>query len=206
MFLIVLIMALNFAISWFNAWAVGKAWVETKAVGGWPRFMAWMGGIMSACGFTWVYLFILALLAQAFGRLGPEEINGMLSLGYLVIILPIIGSGLAITIDSWAHFWRRKSFGSGAVAGYNTFAQTYNTYQAIKTVPKAFEAVGGLFKGKGSRDGKGAAAVFILILVVLAICGGTLTTIAIVRATARNHAGSIASRFGNVTRRPAYQS
>ena len=43
---------LNFGISWWNAYAVGVTWVETKNMGGYQRFMAWMGAIMSASGFT----------------------------------------------------------------------------------------------------------------------------------------------------------
>ncbi len=62
--LFIFIWLLNFAISAWNAYAVGRAWVETKVAGGWPRFMAWMGAIMSASGFSWCYLFLLVLGAS----------------------------------------------------------------------------------------------------------------------------------------------
>lgn len=200
MFLMIfLLMALNFLISWFNAWACGKAWVETKAVGGVAHFMNWMGAIMSACGFTWVYLIILALIAGAAGWLDDRYVEAMLSLGYLVIIGPILGSGLAITLDSWAYFWRKKSLGSGAVAGWNTFAQAYNTYQAVSAIPEALGSVFDAFGGKGSRsksDGKSAMAMIAILLVVLALVGGVLTTSAIIRATARKHACHVALEHG----------
>ena len=38
---VILVWVVNFGISIWNAYAVGKAWVETKYSGGWPRFVAW---------------------------------------------------------------------------------------------------------------------------------------------------------------------
>ena len=181
------LMLLNFGISWFNAWSVGKAWVETKEIGGWSRILAWCGAVMSACGFTWVYLILLALGAYALGWLTEEYVEAMLSLGYLVIILPMIGSGLGITIDSWARLARRKDWTSGGVAGWNTFAQGYNTYQAVSAIPDALDSVLKAFTGK--KSGKnGAMAALVIILVILAVTGGAMTTAAIIRATARSDA------------------
>jgi hypothetical protein len=51
--LIPVVMILNFAISWYNARAVGSMWPEIKAMGGWYRLVAYAGAVMSACGFTW---------------------------------------------------------------------------------------------------------------------------------------------------------
>jgi hypothetical protein len=190
----------NFAISWFNAWTVGKVWVETKAVGGFTRFMAWMGAVMSACGFVWVYTIVLALLWHTLNPSLPKKyvlsdvyLNGAIGLGYLIIILPVLGSGLAITINSWAYFWRRRTFGSGALAGYNSFAQLYNTYQAIQGIPEAVGLVGKAFKGDGDSDGK--KWVLMLALVLIALVGGILTTTAIIRVSARSSARSVAEKF-----------
>lgn len=180
---------LNFGISWFNAWSVGRSWAETRAVGGFPRLMAWCGAIMSASGFTWCYLIVLALAAQQFEWLDAEHIQGMLSLGYLVIILPVLGSGLGITVQSWAHFARRRDLMSGGIAGYNTFAQAYNTYQAVKGIPTAFSNVLNIFDSDSSDDsGKSAAGKLVILLVVLAVMAGTLTTTMIIRTTARSAA------------------
>ena len=64
--LIGLVWLLNFGISLWNAYAVGKSWVEARAAGGWPRIMCWSGAVMSASGFTWCYLIFLALTAYHF--------------------------------------------------------------------------------------------------------------------------------------------
>lgn len=119
------LVVLNFVISWFNAWSVGRSWTEAQMVGGWPKFMAWMGAVMSACGFTWVYLVIVGMVAGSTGKLSPEYLEAFYSLGYLVIIFPVLGSGLAITIQSWAHAWRERNLLNMGMAGWNTFAQVY---------------------------------------------------------------------------------
>jgi hypothetical protein len=59
--LVVFLFILNFVISWFNAWSVGKCWLESKAAGGFTHFVTWCGAIMSASGFTWCYTILLAL-------------------------------------------------------------------------------------------------------------------------------------------------
>jgi hypothetical protein len=194
--MIFLLVLINFAISWFNSWSVGRGWAESKARGGWPRFMSWMGAIMAASGFTWCYLIILAVIIYMTGYLDEQYVEAMLALGYLVIILPVLGSGLAITVDSWGYFWRRRTFGSGAVAGYNTFAQVYNTYQAARAIPEAFGKVFDVFGGSSKRRSSsskndGAAALLVIALVVVALLGGILTAAAIIRSTARRHAYSV---------------
>jgi len=195
------LMVVNFAISVFNAWSVGRSWVETKAAGGWPRFMAWMGAVMSACGFTWVYLIILALIAQSFGKLPEVYVDAALKLGYLVIILPVLGSGLAITIQSWAHFWRERNLRSGAITGWNTFAQAYNMYEAASAIPDAVRDVYKVLGGKDKDDDDGKAKAAVLLIVILALTAGVLTTAAIIRVTARTRVEQTRRKFGPRTYR-----
>src|SRR4051795_1124017 len=97
--LIVLVWFLNFGISIWNAYAVGKSWVEARAAGGWPRIMCWSGAVMSASGFTWCYLIFLVLTANYFGVVDQTQVNVALSLGYLLLIPGILLSGLMITLD-----------------------------------------------------------------------------------------------------------
>jgi hypothetical protein len=196
-----LFLVLNFGISWFNAWSVGRSWNETRAVGGVAHFMAWCGAVMSASGFTWCYLVLLTLINSVLPvdyRLPEKYAEGMFHLGYLIIIFPILGSGLAITVQSWAHFWRNRNFKNGALAGWNTFAQVYNTYQSIKTVPQSLSFVSDLFKSDGKRRGKddarGQLIMLMVVLVVLAVMGGVLTTALVIRSTARSVAREQAYR------------
>ena len=182
--LVVFLFILNFAISWFNAWAVGKSWLESKAAGGFVHFVTWCGAIMSACGFTWCYSIILAIASTHIPYKGhmlltAAQAGGVMELAYLAIILPVIGSGIGITISSWQNYLRNRSLGSGALAGYNTFAEIYNVYEASRAMPMIFKDLGKLFKGDNNRT------KWIIIFTALALLGGALTTFAIVQSSAR---------------------
>lgn len=199
--MIIFLWALNFVISWFNAWGCGKTWNETRASGGLPHLLNWAGAVMSASGFTWCYLVIFGAIStqipfeQDDGTyatlLTPEGAQAFADLGYTLIILPILGSGLVITLQSWAAFWRRRTFGSGAVAGYNTFAQVYNTWSAVQHLPGSSKGALDYFT-KGEDKGKGLVAA----LVALAAVGGILTTWAIIRSVAKKEAYNRTLQYG----------
>lgn len=191
-----LLWILNFVISWVNAWGCGKTWNETKHERGFAHFMNWMGAIMSASGFTWCYMVILGFLGATIPcvkddhgvyvtLLTIQQVQVFFDLGYLVIIFPILGSGLAITLHSWGYFWRRRTLGSGALAGYNTFAQVYNMYEAARYIPQASSNVFDFFLGKGKSSNDDAKGRLILLMVVLSVAGGILTTYLILTRTAK---------------------
>jgi hypothetical protein len=185
--MLLLLFIFNFGISWLNAWSVGKMWLESKATGGFNHFVTWCAAVMSACGFTWCYLFVLAFLAGSIPYnghplLAQKYVNGMLELGYLVIILPIIGSGIGLTINSWQNLRRDRTLGNGAIAGYNTFAQVYNTVQAIEVIPDIFSSLSGIF----SSDDDDKDSIYLMVtLVIVALVAGMVTTFAIVKSSAR---------------------
>lgn len=178
------LLLLNFGISWLNAWSVGKMWAETKAEGGFSHFVTWCTAIMSASGFTWCYTIILALLAgsiQHHGHvlLAPKYVQGTIELGYLVVILPIIGSGLGITISSVRDFNRNRTLANGGEAGYNVFAQVYNTIEMVRVIP-------GIFKDLGKLSSDDDDYGWVLVIVAAAVIGGFLTTMAIVKNSAES--------------------
>jgi hypothetical protein len=190
---VAVIWVINLGISYLNARTVGLMWVETKYIGGWQRFMAWMGAIMSASGFTWCYLIVLLLGGYylQFGFLKPDaqgvvhplitldHVQGGFALGYLIIIPGILFSGLMIWVDSMIQAWKRRDFASVGTAAWNTFAQIHNTYSAMRGVPEAIGKVSEVFLGKGSKSDK-KGAVIVLLLVILAVISGVLTTMSII--------------------------
>lgn len=190
--MILLIWIVNFIISCFNAWGCGKTWNETKYNGGMAHFMNWMAAIMSASGFTWCYLIIIMFFGsqipfehadgQIYPYLTAQSAAAVANLGYLVIILPILGSGLAITIHTWGIAYRNRTIGNIALGGYNSFAQIYNTYGAIKHGSTAFGSTFNFFNSKNNDKGK------VLLLVALAAIGGILTTYIIIKKTAEHTA------------------
>jgi hypothetical protein len=192
--MLVLLWIVNLVISILNAWGVGKTWAETKAVGGPSHFMSWMGAVMAAVGFTWCYMVPLGFVAatvpftdEASGVSAPllsmDQLSVFFDLAYLVLIFPLVGSGMAIMTHSWRVFAHDRSLRNGATAGWNTFAQIHNFYSAIEHVPLAMDNVGDFFSGSSDDDGKGR---LILILVTVAVLGGILTTYLIISRTARS--------------------
>jgi len=184
---------LNLSISIFNAWGVGHTWDSTKAKGGFAHFMNWMGGTMSACGFTWCYMVILGFICINITTtdeatkattvlLDPKTLQAFADLGYIVIILPILGSGLAITIHSWRALARRRSGTDMLITGWNTFAQINNMMSAARHLPGAFDRTGDFFSGDNS-NGKDK---LVLILVAVAVFGGILTTYGIVQSVRKS--------------------
>src|SRR5262245_36171030 len=139
-----LILALNFAVSWWNARSCGRAWVESKAVGGLIRLLVWCGAIQSAIGFSSVFLFPLVLLANALfpAYFTDAYLKAAVNLWYLTIILPALGTGLVITIESWITAYRERSLMNLGRAAYNTMAQIHNTMSAIDSVGPALRSLG----------------------------------------------------------------
>ncbi|HEV3261453.1 MAG TPA: hypothetical protein VG013_31675 [Gemmataceae bacterium] len=186
--LIILIWVLNIGISIWNAYAVGHAWVETKHHGGWPRFMAWMGAIMSASGFSWCYLILMAFVADGVGWFSEDDLVLALNIGYVVLIPGIILSGLMITLDSWARAYRNRTVGTIGIAAWNTYAQIHNTYNAINTFGKAFgSVVETMSEGRSGKDSKGAGLILVIVLVVIALLAGVITTALIISRVAGNY-------------------
>lgn len=195
--MIALFIVLNFVISIFNSYVVGRSWVETKVAGGLARFMSWMGATMAAVGFSWCYLVVIALAAgpDGFKKLPANYVEAMFSLGYLVIIGPLIGSGIAITVESWAYFWRRRSVGSGAIAGWNTLADVYNIYQAAHYVPSAWDHVKDLLFPKKRDSSDSSLAGLAILLASMAVLGGILTAAAIIRTVSERTAADRRFRY-----------
>lgn len=180
--IILVVLVLNLGISYWNAYAVGKAWVESKYAGGWPRFLTWMGAIMSASGFTWCYLIIIAMVLATVKILTVREIEVALDVGYVIVIPGIIFSGLMITIDAWARTYREHSYLNLGVAAYDTFAQAYNTYNAIQGIGPALSNILDFFKGDDdSGDGDDIKGFIIILAVIIALAGGIITTTVIIK-------------------------
>jgi hypothetical protein len=187
---LLLILALNFGISWWNARTCGRAWVEAKAVGGGIRVLVWCGAIQSAIGFSSVFLFPLIFLANAWfpDYFTADDLNGALSLWYVTIIFPALGTGFIITIESWIAAYRKHSLANLGVAAYNTFAQIHNTMSAIDSLGPAFQSVGRMFASVASSrgDARGKAAILGVMIAVLVVfialaAGAILTTVLIHR-------------------------
>jgi hypothetical protein len=191
---IAFVWALNLGISFWNARAVGLSWAETKAAGGWHRFMAWMGATMASVGFSWCYLIFLAMGAYHFQYIGPDQFEVSVQLGYLILIPFILFSGYAITLDSWARAFRQGGWQNYGVAAFNTASTLHNTYGAIRGFGPALSSVMDFF-GKGSRRKRSSSEdrdtdsqTVVLMLVGASLAAGVITTAMIIKSYAGSRA------------------
>ncbi|WP_321799724.1 hypothetical protein [Burkholderia sp. BCC1988] len=176
---IVLLLALNFGISWFNCWSVGGIWNESKALGGFVRLLAWCGAVQSAIGFSSVGGFVAGYALYATGHLPARAATGAMSLWYLLVIVPLVGTGLIITIQSWIVAFRTRSLLDMGTAAYNTFAQIHNIAGAVDGIPSALDSVSKLFDSKD--DDGGAVALLVLGLVCFALASGVVLTVVLIK-------------------------
>lgn len=199
--MIIFIWLLNFFISIFNAWGCGKSWTETKAVGKFPHLLNWCGAIMSAIGFTWCYMLIVGWVGYTIPfdhkvhgdtvnspYLDEKDLSFLFDMGYAILVVPLIGSGMVITVNSWCVAWRNRTFGNSAIAVYNTFAMYENIYSAVTESAGVFGRIDSYSKfSSGDSDSKKG---YILLLLVFCLIGGILTTRWIIKktqlSTARN--------------------
>jgi|GEM_PF-794982 len=200
---IALILLLNFAISWFNAWAAGKAWPERRELA-WPaRIVLWSTALMSFVGFSWCYLFLIGFGLYKFhdswsalSWMDATRFEQMQSLGYVILMPVLLVTGLVLTIDAWAAAWRRRQAADIGVAVYDTFAMIYNTAEAIQYLPGAFDKVGDLFSDN-DRDLEDWVVVVIVAIVIAILFLGLFTTGAIIKASARSHGRHVVSRYAS---------
>jgi len=179
MFMLVLFWFINFGISLLNAFGCASAWAESKAVGGWQRFMVWMGAGMAAIGFSWCYCMAIVGGLYGVGVLDQESANFAFSTAYVALVPGLLGIGLVITIDSWVVAFRRGGFVNYGVAVWNTWAQVHNTMNAVNNFGAAFSAVGdglGNIVSKLNKGKDGWKLVLAFFAVVLSLGLGVLTT------------------------------
>jgi hypothetical protein len=187
---ILAVLALNFGISWWNAYVCGRVWVESKAVGGGIRVLVWCGAIQSAIGFSSVFILPMLFMAR---HLFPEYftgvyVRGAYALWYLLIIIPVLGTGFAITVHSWIVAYRNRRLVDLGIAGWNAFAEVHNTWGAINTMGMAYDAVAAMFSSafsSSSDDPKGAVAMIGLLIaitvVVVALGLGVMLTAILIK-------------------------
>lgn len=203
-FTLVLLLILNAGISFWNAKEAGKIWAEAQAIGGWIQLVAWCTAIQSALGFSYIYIYILSSLAFKMGALSYSTMSIVYDLSFFVIILPLVGTGFIMTIESWIQAKREPSLLSLGVAGWNTFASIYNAYHVIQAFGPAYDGVKDFFSDLFSGDSDDDDDKFnILVLVMVALLAGIITTMVIVQRYAgtlpipesvRRHGAALAER------------
>ena len=193
--LLVLVLALNFGISWANASYVGRYWSESKEVGGSFRVYIVVGYIMAIAGFTMVYGYIGLLVSPIILQLAKVDQETImmfeqlsLDLVYIFCVVTIVPTGFYIWIQSLKDFWEQRTLSSGLTTSWNSYAQIHNTVSAARNAPSALGRISkALFGGKGKKKGNTVIVLCAIFLLILAIFGGYFTASAIMKKADREY-------------------
>ena len=184
--LLVVMLILNFVISWSNARYVGYYWTESKEIGGSFRRYVVAGYVMAIAGFTMVYAYLLLIISPVFLQMAdidPEVILQIEQLSadliYLFTVVTIVPTGFYIWIRSLKTAW---------TGGWNTYAQLHNTISVARNAPSALGRVAkALFGGKGKKKDNTIVILVAIFILIVAIFGGYFTASAIMKKADREY-------------------
>lgn len=192
MFWFILMLGLNFGISWLNARTAGSIWSESKAIGGALRFHAIAAYALAIVGFTSVYSSLLIVSSPMWLPLIFSEMDMvwttvtlMADIQFILLALFLIPLGFYAWVTSFISFWRKRSLANGLALGWNTFANIRNTMIVARHAPSALGRITKtLFKGK--KDGRALMLMVVILVIILAIVGGWFTASAIMHRMDEN--------------------
>jgi len=185
-----LYLALNAGISILNVYYIGVNWAETEAVGGWRRFMSWVGAATTVLGFTYVYLTLLAVGFYAFGALTDVGMLVALYLGFKLLIPGVLCTGYIIMLNQWGNTFRDGGYTNWGLSTYDTYANYHNTMSAVTTYSGAHGSLFGDIGNKmfsDSDDKDNTAAIVVVFIILLAACLGLVTTIVTIKKLSASH-------------------
>lgn len=187
--LLAFLLLLTLAISAWDSYVAGRAWYTSRGI-------AVCALIMGACGFIELWAALFGYVAFATGHLPPHAFQVLMESVYLLIIIPVLGSGLAITAYSWVVAARSKSLIDYGVAGYNTVAQVSNIISAAQNMGPFFGDVLSFFTSDSDSDETPGAAALVLAILGLAIVVAFGTVYALWRAGVKAEARTFSDLRG----------
>jgi len=171
--LLAVLLIVNTVISIFDAYVAGRIWKEST---GFMKLVAWAALGMSACGFLMVSAFLIAGGSSAVGLISEYQFEIVLKLAYVLIIIPLLGFGTIITIQSWIDTVKTRSFTSGAVAVWNTAAMVSNTVDAVEHSGGLLKEIFDYFKEDGDKDSdddslfsKGRVVIILVVAAAISV-------------------------------------
>jgi hypothetical protein len=163
--LTVLILVIDFGFSIWNAYASGLNVETLRREGGssWLQAVAYSGLGLAYSGASYVMIIVVGYVAFAFGYISSEVVGDVLGLDFLLFGLLIIGFGLMVTIQSIIMTFKRRNFGSIAVAVWNTFAEIWD----IASYAEGFGEAVSLVKGTGGDERDETSLILVVIVALL---------------------------------------
>jgi hypothetical protein len=157
------IIGFDLVLSLWNAYSSGVIWGLLREQRGktFSKICAVAGLGLAFAAMAYATIIILSWVALQVGFLANWDFLYLVSFDFLVFGAMIIGFGLVITVQSITIAYRQRSFGTIAIATWNTFAEVWD----IATYAQGFEAAASAVKG----DGRDRANVTAILAVAVAI-------------------------------------
>ena len=156
--LTLLIVAIGLGVAYWNARIAGKIWLESKAVGGWIRVVAWCGAIQSAMGFALIYTLVVGIPLALYLKVEVEFFEYWMSWVAVLALPALIGSSLIIAIESWRRWGRERSLKNLGFAGWNTFSSTASLDKDLSAIGEAIGKLFSVFSSSKSKTESNAAS------------------------------------------------
>ena len=164
--LLAAIIVVDFVLSLWNAYASGVTWglLRNQPGKGFSKVCAVAGLGLAFAGMAYATTIILSWVALEVGFLAIWDFLYLVSFDLLVFGAMIIGFGLVITAQSITIAYRRRSFGTIAIATWNTFAEVWD----IATYAQGFQTAASVVKGD-RRDRANVTAILAVAVAVALI-------------------------------------
>lgn len=185
------VLGINLLVGILDMVFAGRAWVDAKQAGGFFRFLAWCVYIMSGLAFSSILLVAEIYGLILWGKVPEDMLTSIVYAWYLLVIVPVLGTGLVITLVSIQQAFRSRRLGDILIAGYNTYAMVHNTLSAIDTVPKAIRS---LFKNLKGKDA-GYLILFVVFTLLPLILGFGISWIGVQRIAGHEDLEDIQARY-----------
>ena len=164
--LLLLVLAIDFAISIWNAYSSGYAIGLIRKSGtsfsSLTRLSAYSGLGLGFVGMAYVLVVVLSFVAYYSGYVTYSVVAFAISLDFLVFGILIIGFGLVVTVQSIVIAAKKKSLGSILIAIWNTFAEVWD----IASYASGFQESTQLLRR--NRQGSGSALAIVAIALLIA--------------------------------------
>jgi hypothetical protein len=163
---IVIIIAVDFLISMWDAYAGGYSLGAIKAKGDKSKFRkaaAYSAVGLGLVGATYVMAIVLGFLAYYASYITLSSFQFLLSFDFIFLGILIIGFGFIITVQSIIIAVRKPGAWSIIIALYNSFAMAFDISMYISSFKESM----GVIRSTGRRS-QGNAYMIILIAVLIA--------------------------------------
>lgn len=170
-FSIVMIFLVNPVIAFLNAKNVGYNWISIGNTTTWEKCVLVSGLVQSVIGYTIPVFGILLGIGYISHLLTNNQLFLSVDLMWISIIVPIVGTGIVITIQSVKDAIQDRSFGNIAIAVWNVGSTIENLFDL-------FSNFGGIIGdiNKRSDDENGSGLLIVISIVMIALCSGMVLT------------------------------